>query len=192
MLKVFWYCLDGNEKDRQFVTESFAELTNLLIISPAKVNLKATLLDEQSAKIADEVLSEPPKDTAEPLSNCYFDISKKVSRDKCTPILVYCRPNSYIAEAIRKNQPLAKWGYTQQPYISAVYNQNNKYILWHEALHLFGADDCYDCNNPNSRTTCELRNCLMQYAPTKETVGEWPFLCKENVERIRNWSDKHK
>jgi len=182
MLEFFWYCFDGNEKDRQFVTESFTELTSLLI---TKVNLKATLLDEQSSRIADKVLREPPKDAENTLMSYYLDISNKVSRNKYTPILVYCRPDSYIAKAIKKNVPLAQWGYTQPSFISAVYNQNNKYILWHEALHLFGALECYDNNNPNHGTTCELPNCLMQYAPTKETVKKWPFLCKKNIKKLK-------
>lgn len=59
----------------------------------------------------------------------------------------------------------------------------DKFIVWHEVLHLLGADDCYD-ESTHART-CELANCIMQFEPTSASVGGWPFLCKRVLGRLR-------
>ena len=67
--------------------------------------------------------------------------------------------------------------------VAFVYGACDEHVLWHEALHTLGAEDCYDVEDQGP--TCERDNCIMQYAPTKCNVGEWPFLCGDNVKRIR-------
>ena len=185
MLKLFWHCLDDNNEDRQFISESLKELEKLLEKPIIQVEFKAYQLSKALARIANEILHCPSKESAEPLFVCWVRMVGKIPRDECTPLLICCRPDSEIAKAIKKKVPLALWGYMQNECISAVYKPNNKYILWHEALHLFGMDDCYDYNRPNNGTNCELNNCLMQYEPSAETIGEWPFLCKKNIEILQ-------
>lgn len=72
--------------------------------------------------------------------------------------------------------------------LALVYGSADKYVIWHEALHLLGARDCYDTSDPwqNPGPTCELPNCLMQYAPTSEAVRDWPFLCQNNLDLIES------
>ena len=41
-------------------------------------------------------------------------------------------------------------------------DSTNKYLLWHEAMHLLYAHDCYD---ENGWSTCLEPRCLMQYIP---------------------------
>ena len=107
------------------------------------------------------------------------------------PFLVYCKGNSKLAKAAKEESPLAQWGLTNDYYlVSAVYKRCNKYLLWHEALHLFEVCDCYCYYNPNAGVNCDLSNCIMQYEPLKETVGEWPFLCEKNIKRIQACSEK--
>lgn len=185
MLKLFWHCLDDNTEDRQFISESLNELEKLLKKPIVQVEFKAYQLSKALARIANEILHCPSKESSGPLFDCWFRMIQKNPKDKFSPLLIYCRPDSEIAEAIRKKDYIAQWGYTQNGCISAVYEPNNKYILWHEALHLFDAGDCYCYANPNAGTTCGLTNCLMQYAPTQDSVGEWPFLCKKNIEILQ-------
>ena len=59
---------------------------------------------------------------------------------------------------------MALWGAEVTGLLATVYRENpDKYIIWHEVLHIFGAEDCYDVSGQN---TCELSTCIMQYAPT--------------------------
>ena len=83
--------------------------------------------------------------------------------------------------AIQANRH-ALWGAAYDG-IAFVYGEMGRYVVWHETLHLFGADDCYEL--PNEGPTCNLTNCIMQYAPTTTRVGNWPFLCEENISRVR-------
>ena len=187
MLKLFYYCLNMDEIAKQFVVKSLSELTDLLSQPPVQVEFRPDPLPEKFRK--DKLISEPCSDIL-----CFSLWCKRIFFELLNhyPLLVYCRKDSKVAEAAIKENERAIWGLCKDDYsVSAVYQPENKYILWHETLHLFGVDDCYDLQKPNAGTTCGLDNCLMQYAPQKDTVGEWPFLCQKNIKRIQNWSNKH-
>lgn len=62
----------------------------------------------------------------------------------------------------------------------------DKYIIWHEMLHLLGAYDCYDLSKNERGPNCDLPNCIMQYEATMANVGKWPFLCNGNLQLVRN------
>jgi hypothetical protein len=185
MLKFFWHCLDKSEEDEKFILNSLNELSDLLKKPPVKIELKAMSLPAKIVQIVESELQKPPQQTKEPFRTYWVTINKKLSLPEWSPLMVYCKPNSELAMAARKQCPTAVWGCTVDGILSAVYKLGNKYILWHEILHLFGVDDCYLPNNPHTGPTCELPNCIMQYAPSGETVGEWPFLCQENIKRIK-------
>jgi len=88
--------------------------------------------------------------------------------------------------AARLNPLEGRWG-IRNGCIAFVFAKFHEQIVWHEALHTLGAEDCYDESNPeqNPGPTCELSNCVMQYHPTAAGVGEWPLLCKRNVTVVR-------
>jgi hypothetical protein len=65
--------------------------------------------------------------------------------------------------------------------VSLTYAVANKYILWHETLHLLGVPDHYDLKT--LRTTCGLATCVMQYGPEEGTVGDGRWLCEMGVVR---------
>jgi len=187
MLKLFFYCLNMEEAAERFVADSLSELTNLLSQPPVQVEFRSDPLPEKFRN--DKLLSEPCSDI---LCFCYWCRRICFTILNHYPLLVYCKPDSKIAQAAIKEDVRAKWGLCNDYYsVSAVYESNNKYILWHETLHLFGVEDCYDQNNPHNGTPCELDDCLMQYAPTSQTVGDWPFLCHKNIKLIQNWNNTH-
>jgi len=196
MLKLFWYCLDMSEEDQNFVVESLDELKQLLKRPSVEVELKVFPLAQDVVPGVRAELSKPLQKTKDPFSAYYFAIRRKnVPRDKCTPLMVYCKPSAGIVKAAKKqakerNGVSPRWGYMADDVLSAVYERCNKYILWHEILHLFQVDDCYPLDDPYAGPTCELPNCIMQYEPLKETVGEWPFLCEKNIKRIQACSEK--
>jgi len=202
MLKLFWYCLgigkeeQIGEKEQNFVSDNLDKLSSLLKTPLVGITLEAKPLPPRLVEVVNSVY-ESWCNHDWPFSYFCKQIRNKLdSLDlKGMPLLVYCKNNSTLAKAAVKQDSLAKWGLTHDYYfVSAVYEPDNKYLLWHEALHLFDACDCYCYYNPENHagSNCELSNCIMQYAPTKETVGEWPFLCQKNIKRIQAWSKKHK
>ena len=107
-------------------------------------------------------------------------------------LVVLCPPDSALHAIALQSNSDALWGINNAG-LAAIYNLDNKYIVWHETLHILGADDCYDLDKDNRGPNCELGNCIMQYEATEENVGTWPFLCKKNVSlvksRINKWQN---
>lgn len=190
MLKLFWHCLDLSQSDEQFVEKSLCELTVLLQKPSVRIDVEMLRLRQDIIQGVEDVLRNPSLEEKEPFRQTIFTIRKKFSFSDWSPLLLYCKPNSSIASAAKKQDKNAIWGYMCDYKIAAVYRLNNKYILWHEVLHLFDVCDCYCYFNPNAGTNCDLTNCIMQYAPTPQTVGEWPFLCGKNIKRIRACNEK--
>ncbi len=102
-------------------------------------------------------------------------------------LIVACAQQHELAAACRENNPQALWGGTIGP-LAVSYCLGNRFLAWHEALHLMAADDCYDL--PNRGPICEQANCIMQYDPTVHTVGPWPWLCRANAIRVRQWAER--
>lgn len=96
-------------------------------------------------------------------------------------IAIGCAPDHAFTQSALSNNPNARWG-CNVGWLALVYHPNNNHLVWHEAMHLLGADDCYDEDDPNS-PTCELGDtCLMYYTPSAHMTGDPPFLC----DRVRS------
>lgn len=100
-------------------------------------------------------------------------------------VVVFCTQDHPLAKIIVTASPHAEWGASNEM-ISVVYELQPA-VTWHEMLHLLGAEDCYKEDNldENAPPTCGHGNCIMQYAPTLERVGDPFFLCQDNVQRIQ-------
>jgi hypothetical protein len=190
MLRLFWRCLELDKPTQSFVGEALDELRVLLANPPVELRLQAHPLPDDLGTVLDRYLSSPPLEAKEPFRTCWMRFAEGRETGQWAPLLVCCRTDSKLAKAARAQSPNAVWGLFNE-LISAVYNLHNKYILWHEVFHLWGADDCYSKDNPNTGPHCGLPGCIMQYAPTPQTVCTWPFLCPKNVDRVRRWSENH-
>lgn len=100
-----------------------------------------------------------------------------------TAIIVCCSPGHPVTARCVEEAPHAVWGATEW-LVALVYSSLNRFIIWHEMLHLLRAEDCYDPDD-RDEVTCGFEGCIMQYAPTSCTVRQRPFLCDGNVQRIR-------
>jgi len=180
------------EVDERFVAGALEELSQLLRTQPTELAITPKRLKDESelmkeiGAVLDKVGNE---------SDAFLGCSLNI--EKILPItanlLVYCVSNDPIAKAaIRESHQRARWGYTgdyvnyvRGALFAAVYKPDNKFIIWHEALHLLGADDCYDENNLyQKKPDCDFPDGIMQYAPTPKNVRGWPFLCNKNVKLI--------
>ena len=201
MLKLFWYCFKMSSDDEKFVTQRLHELSQFLEKPPAKIQLEIMPLPPELKYRATEILNAPPQRHEDipndspyaPFSVSYcLHFRNLLKNYNSTRVLIYCESGSNIAKAAKEECHNAAWGLcSDPPLIAAVYKLNDEYILWHEALHLFGAEDC-NKGHENPGPTCKLPGCIMQWIPAEIKVCSWPFLCQENVKLIRAWSKKHK
>ena len=186
MLQLFWYCLDLSESDEQKITQYFDELTELIQEHLTCIRLMAKPVPIEAAKEIEQRLCTSHQGFFRYMADlgeyCFH------KEHHFSPLLISCKRDSQIAVSSREANPLGVWG-SVCGCLGVVWKLDNKYAVWHEVLHLFGAEDCYTPNNAGP--TCELPNCIMQYIPTKESVGDWPFLCGDNVELIQEWSRKY-
>ncbi len=96
-------------------------------------------------------------------------------------LLVHCPAQHPFVRVAQAENPLARWG-IGVPRRFAVVWVENKYLWWHEALHLFNAKDCY---NQFGIHKCPEPRCIMQAAPTAESCDRRLYLCSKNVRRLQ-------
>jgi len=100
--------------------------------------------------------------------------------------ILLCHREHFFAKLALRDAPHALWG-ARNGWVAYVYGTSHDEAVWHEVLHLLGAEDCYDTSDPaqNPGPTCDLDDCIMQYAPTPANIRDWPFVCAGNIRRIR-------
>jgi len=187
MITTYYYCLNMTADDERFVAGALQEFVQHLREDPIKllVNIKALTDEPELAKEVYERLNRL-SDQSYTFSNCAADITGvlPIGETYTARLLVYCGQDSKIAQAAKKKAPWALWGSTCG-FLSAIYESNNNFIIWHEVVHLLllrddNLDECYEPSPPFAKKgDCDCKSCLMQYAPTEKTVGEWPSLCSK-------------
>jgi hypothetical protein len=81
---------------------------------------------------------------------------------------------------------MAEWGGARLGSFAVVWEPGNPFVLWHEAMHLLSATDCYD---EAGCTTCEVPHCLMQWEPSQVNCGGSLVLCEANVARVAQFAE---
>jgi predicted nucleotidyltransferase len=98
----------------------------------------------------------------------YLFLKEGIFKEGVTPkLLVYCRPDSQIANVARRENPSALYGAACGSF-AAVYRLDYKVTIWHEALHLLGADDCYEQDNPLESARFQNQDCFAALAMTNK------------------------
>ena len=98
-------------------------------------------------------------------------------------VFVFCEPDHPFAKKARAKTPEALW-------VAAVLGnyalawRPDKFLLWHEALHLLWAHDCYDRVTKTRMSNCDESRCIMQYVACAENCGGDLYLCSANVESV--------
>ena len=171
---IYWASLTEEARDRRFVAEAMAELLDALsvwqlapVIEPLPEDLEEILV---------------PHLRAPDIEGCVRAI-QEAGAGQPFGVSIYCDPRQPAACAARERLAHAQWGLSMKGIFSLTYCAGNKWILWHETLHLLGAQDHYSLKE--FETTCELPTCIMQYAPSELTVGERPCLCQETLGILR-------
>ena len=178
MRKIHLYYLASRIANRSYLIHALQEFSVLLLRQPVGLNVEFEDLRGEKAKKVEEILRKRL-----PSPDYVAEISIEWPFEPPWPLLVCCRRDAIPAKAIRASNPMAQWGGTCAKRLAVVWQQD-KYVIWHEILHLLGATDCY--TQDDAGPTCELGNCIMQYQPCKHNVDQWPFICKANVRQIQN------
>lgn len=172
--RIYWYCLDMCDLRKKFISDALKELSDKLKQPPTEVVIMSEELPDKYVKQVRQLLygSENIFCTAASISDILVKDILVNGLGLLPGLMVHCRKDSTIAQKARKANPNARWG-GQVDRLAVVWQLNNKMVIWHEVLHLLGADDCYD--NQTQKDTCEKApGCIMQYAATEESVTDWP------------------
>ncbi len=95
-------------------------------------------------------------------------------------LLILVSEDHPFVDTARADNPRAHWGLGVPCKFSVAW-VDNKYLWWHEALHLFNAKDCYNKFGINK---CPEQRCVMQASPTHRSCGGRLHLCSKNVHRL--------
>ena len=179
MKQIYSYCLDA-EFDGDFVAMALSELQRNLAAFPTRMKVDFKELPVKFRQKFSTILE---------MNNLFTPIAAEIGDELFNEqgdlpgLVVFCRRDSNVARQARKQEPHADWGATCGC-LAVVWEKGNKYLIWHEVLHLLGVMDCYD--SETIQGICENPGCLMQYAPTEKTLAPWPeCLCPETISRLR-------
>lgn len=109
---------------------------------------------------------------------------KAFSQFQSKTIFVFCDGHEDFAVAYQEHNNLARWG-VAIPCRFAIAWEPNKYLLWHETLHLVNAKDCYNKYGINK---CPNAQCIMRLAPSHVNCGGSLSLCSKNVKRVQQFA----
>lgn len=176
---LFWHTHGGTAADAEFALVAMRQLFDHLKHVLPELQLSGSVLPPEWAAVVTPHLDRGGLDGA-----------RDAIAGACEPpalrhaLSVYCPdPNCLAVRAARGRLPHALWGISLGGVLSLTYAPGNRYMLWHESLHLLGAADHYDLST--FRTSCGTSTCLMQYGPNEASVGSGPFLCEATLATLR-------
>ncbi len=176
-------CLDLQPKWEASVTAATRELQKLLALHTGFQCEITCLPEARVSGIRNCILGS--KDFNSAARTCFKATHSHPDKSFPTKLLVVCPPDHHLAKLAKKSLPTAVYG-AANSFFAAVYHES-KQVIWHEILHLLGADDCYQLSKSGDvvqRECRDLPNCIMQYDP-EESNGEWPFLCDRNIALLK-------
>ena len=194
MITIYWHCVVPvtSEEDEKFVADKLDQLAQHLRSEPVKLSISIKRLRDEPdlARKVDETLDRLSNQSytfnaCDAAITYDFFTANLIGETCAAKLLVYCSPDSHIAVAARRKAPHAIWG-AKCSFLAAVYSLNNKIAVFHEALHLLGADDCYIEDKPSQKKPdCNFEHCIMYYEPLEEWCENWPFICDKNIDLIQ-------
>lgn len=181
MRTTYYYCYQMPRK-KDWLKQSIEELSWYLSRPPVEVNYAFSELSEEHEADILKIFQSSPK-TICVWEAQILDYFLQKERN-FTNLFVACPQNSHLKRVSLQTCPSAQWGIANES-LAIVYEHHSRIVVWHELLHLLGADDCYDMTEGDWGPNCGLPNCIMQYQATINNVGDWPFLCEKNIEKIQ-------
>jgi len=181
---VLYASLDLPEEEASQFDAAMRELPDWLRREPIGAPVSVAPMPTAWLDAVSDILAQAP-DIPEAVADLTGLVMEEGRRIPC--MVLGCTPDHEFARKARHQFPDGLWGVACDRF-TLCYFCENPYSVWHETLHTLGAEDCYDLET--KRTTCECAGCLMQYAAAEDTIGDWPWLCRANQERIRSYAKK--
>jgi len=176
--QIYWYTLGCDASDAAFVTQAMNQF--VLQLNDVMPGLKLAV-SELPPQFTSAIL---PHLQSGHLDGVVKSVHALSDADMTSHLTIYCPDPSHPAvRSARSRLSHAHRGLSIAGKLALTYAPENRHILWHETLHLLGAQDHYDA--VTLRTTCTLPSCLMQYAPDEQTVGSRPMICDATAAIIR-------
>lgn len=102
-------------------------------------------------------------------------------------LMIYC-PDAPVVRDMARHQMKIKhdpWG-VENGCKAFVFHPNIEQVIWHEALHTIGADECYDPADPYAPfPLCTDPLCLMRFQPEPANCGDGFPMCSRVIDHIR-------
>lgn len=180
---VYYYPLDLAECEQGRMHASLKRLERLLAEPPVERHCSIERLPISAEKGVLAALRKTDLD----IPSISASVAEEMANTGPIPgLVVRCPLNHPLAQTCLDADPDACWG-LRNGGLAVVYNDREP-ALWHEVLHLLGAEDCYDL--PDRGPTCSHRRrhlpCIMQYEPIEGEVGGKLQICPENIELIQS------
>ena len=179
--EIHWYTLGGSAQDAEFTAAAMKQL-----LARLRQELPGLTLETRELRgdLLDVILPHLGPGNLDGTARAIEDAWGTSGPGVLSHVTVYCPDEAHPAvRAARRKLAHAAWGISLSGILSLTYALRNPYALWHESLHLLGAQDHYD--QSSFRTTCAMATCLMQYAPSETTVGPRPFICDATASILR-------
>lgn len=176
MTPLFRYSFHWPHAEARFFRRALDELPGMLRREPTSLDISVEPLPPEIRRKVDTVLAgQAPWDYFARLNRAVAETSRTGK------LVIYCRPDTPLVCEAHAVDPMASRG-ASLGRVALVWVEGNKYLIWHEALHTLGAEDCYD--RTTAAPNCGFDGCIMQRAPSEASVRPWPFLCPDNVKRV--------
>ena len=163
MTTIYWYSQIENMET--FCEETIAELVELLKSNYPSLPVLHT------ERLSDELATGLNLYLCQPLPDIAHTAPPELLNKK---IIAYCEREAECAVKACKDNPMALLGAAVLGLYAMVWTPN-KYVFWHEALHLLNVPESYD---ESGQTICEEQSCIMQWHPTQESCNNNLILCE--------------
>jgi len=189
---VYYYPLDLAEPEQGRLHASLKRLERLVAVPPVERHCSIARLPRSAEKGVLAALQETDLDirsmrVAEAMAREIGTLATSDANTSLIPrLVVRCSRGHPLAKTCLAAYPHACWGLTSCKVLAVVYD-DREVALWHEVLHLVGAEDCYELPDRGPKCSHLRRHlpCIMQYEPIEGEVGGKLQICPENAERIQ-------
>lgn len=185
---IHWYNHHHEMRSTKFVSEAMLRFEREVTRQTGLTTITQELPHE-SAQVVLELLQNPEYVNEGLLISALFDQLRSVL-PKVERLVLYC-PNANTVRHMAKREMGIEhlpWGVASAK-SAFVFEPEIRQVIWHEALHTIGAEDCYDNDRPKERfprCTDTKRKCLMQFVPTFENCGDGFPICSRVLGEIRS------
>jgi hypothetical protein len=176
---ILWHCFPQDSGAAESVSNALTELTRW-IKSEYAVAVETIQADIETAKAIEQIFT---SQKACMWADAYlqFQLARSI---RTSNAVVYCPSAPGVRDAALSNNPGALFG-ASIGQLAIVYSPDNVPLIWHETLHTFGAEDCYDELSKKRKRACDRPTCLMQWDVNVNTCGRSPTVCEQVHEKLQ-------